>query len=37
MIDFAGSAVVHTTGGTIALVGAIFMGYRGQYDLEKDV
>lgn len=35
-IDFAGSAAIHSVGGTAALIGAIFLGPRiGKYDYDK--
>lgn len=36
-IDFAGSAAIHSVGGTAALIGAIFLGPRiGKYDYDKN-
>ena len=36
-VDFAGSAAIHSVGGTAALIGAIFLGPRiGKYDYDKD-
>lgn len=36
-IDFAGSAAIHTVGGTAALIGAIFLGPRiGKYSYDKN-
>lgn len=36
-VDFAGSAAIHTVGGTAALIGAIFLGPRiGKYDKDKN-
>ena len=36
-VDFAGSAAIHSVGGTAALIGAIFLGPRlGKYDRDKD-
>ncbi|MGN0739596.1 MAG: ammonium transporter [Treponema sp.] len=36
-IDFAGSAAIHSVGGTAALIGAIFLGPRiGKYDRDKN-
>ncbi|MBQ1710859.1 MAG: ammonium transporter [Treponema sp.] len=35
-VDFAGSAAIHSVGGTAALIGAIFLGPRiGKYDYDK--
>lgn len=35
-VDFAGSAAIHTVGGTAALIGAIFLGPRiGKYDRDE--
>lgn len=36
-VDFAGSAAIHSVGGTAALLGAIFLGARiGKYDYNKE-
>ena len=36
-VDFAGSAAIHSVGGTAALIGAIFLGPRlGKYDRDKN-
>ena len=36
-VDFAGSAAIHSVGGTAALIGAIFLGPRiGKYDYDKN-
>ena len=36
-VDFAGSAAIHSVGGTAALIGAIFLGPRiGKYDYDKE-
>lgn len=36
-VDFAGSAAIHSVGGTAALIGAMFLGPRiGKYDYDKD-
>ncbi len=36
-IDFAGSAAIHSVGGTAALIGAIFLGPRiGKYDRDRN-
>ena len=37
LIEFAGSAAIHSVGGTAALIGAIFLGPRiGKYDYDKN-
>ncbi|MCR5047100.1 MAG: ammonium transporter [Treponema sp.] len=36
-VDFAGSAAIHSVGGTAALIGAMFLGPRlGKYDYDKN-
>jgi Amt family ammonium transporter len=35
MIDVAGSGVVHAAGGAAALMGAVMLGYRNQYSVDK--